>query len=165
MFFRSVLPLGQQVGDNASWQRANARNVNFMKLCTVANLLSKLIVPYYPVILPHRRDTTVSLETSPPRVPTCHNSRIRFQCPMKTRFSDDDYQPMISVKLSNLLIHFLFRVLGSLSNFDEFAKAYKCPKGSRMNPKKKCAVWWTSLLMTLAREIFQRKQVSKNADR
>ena len=77
----------------------------------------------------------------PPRVPTCHNSRIRFQCPTKTRFSDDDYQPMISVKLSNLLTHFLFRVLGSLSNFDEFAKAYKCPKGSRMNPKKKCAVW------------------------
>lgn len=34
-----------------------------------------------------------------------------------------------------------FRVIGSLSNFHEFAKAYKCPKGSRMNPEKKCAVW------------------------
>jgi len=34
-----------------------------------------------------------------------------------------------------------FRVVGSLSNFDEFAKAFNCPKGSRMNPKDKCAVW------------------------
>ncbi|XP_022784781.1 endothelin-converting enzyme homolog [Stylophora pistillata] len=34
-----------------------------------------------------------------------------------------------------------FRVIGSLSNFDEFAKAYKCPKGSQMNPEKKCSVW------------------------
>ncbi|XP_058947428.2 endothelin-converting enzyme homolog [Pocillopora verrucosa] len=34
-----------------------------------------------------------------------------------------------------------FRVIGSLSNFDEFAKAYKCPTGSQMNPEKKCAVW------------------------
>lgn len=48
---------------------------------------------------------------------------------------------LISLVHFNLLIYFLFRVIGSLSNFDEFAKAYKCPTGSQMNPEKKCAVW------------------------
>ena len=33
------------------------------------------------------------------------------------------------------------RVLGPLSNSPEFAAAYKCPVGSRMNPRRKCSVW------------------------
>ncbi len=34
-----------------------------------------------------------------------------------------------------------YRVIGSTSNFDEFAKAFQCKKGQYNNPEKKCSVW------------------------
>ncbi|KAM3616694.1 uncharacterized protein V6R79_021851 [Siganus canaliculatus] len=34
-----------------------------------------------------------------------------------------------------------YRVIGSVSQFDEFARGFHCPKGSPMNPVEKCSVW------------------------
>ncbi|KAG5890093.1 hypothetical protein JTB14_003656 [Gonioctena quinquepunctata] len=33
------------------------------------------------------------------------------------------------------------RVLGTLQNSEEFSNTFKCPKGSFMNPDKKCKIW------------------------
>lgn len=33
------------------------------------------------------------------------------------------------------------RVLGSVSQFEEFGRAFHCPKDSPMNPVRKCSVW------------------------
>lgn len=43
----------------------------------------------------------------------------------------------------SLLCNFtLCRVLGSLQNFPEFAKAFQCQKNDYMVPEKICRVWW-----------------------
>ena len=34
-----------------------------------------------------------------------------------------------------------FRIIGPMSNNDDFAKDFCCAKGTKMNPVKKCVVW------------------------
>ncbi|GMR37645.1 hypothetical protein PMAYCL1PPCAC_07840 [Pristionchus mayeri] len=62
-------------------------------------------------------------------------SYANFWCGHKTRAAaiqqvlQDEHSPEI------------FRVIGVLSNFPDFAKAFSCPLGSKLNPEKKCTVW------------------------
>jgi len=35
----------------------------------------------------------------------------------------------------------MYRVIGTLSNFEEFSNVFQCPAGSRMNPTDRCSVW------------------------
>ena len=34
-----------------------------------------------------------------------------------------------------------YRIIGPLSNSEDFVKAYNCPVGSNMNRKDKCVLW------------------------
>jgi predicted metalloendopeptidase len=34
-----------------------------------------------------------------------------------------------------------FRIIGPTSNSEDFARVFKCPRGTKNNPEKKCSVW------------------------
>lgn len=48
-----------------------------------------------------------------------------------------------ALKIAKMDVHSVgrLRVIGSVSNSQDFAKAYNCPVDSAMNPKKKCHIW------------------------
>lgn len=54
-----------------------------------------------------------------------------------------DVDDIIKDKVSLLDIHApaKYRVVGPLVNFPEFAKVFKCPQGSTMNPQKRCEIY------------------------
>ena len=53
-----------------SWRRANARNVSFsISVRWSIYIINSVDKPNFRVSLPHRRSTTVSLETNPPYYP------------------------------------------------------------------------------------------------
>lgn len=42
-----------------------------------------------------------------------------------------------------LFLSCIYRVIGSLSNFERFSKAFGCSSGDRMDRYPKCSVWWS----------------------
>ena len=47
----------------------------------------------------------------------------------------------VSFSPFHIFVAVFFRIIGSLSNMEEFSEAFKCSAGRRMNPKKKCKLW------------------------
>jgi len=62
-------------------------------------------------------------------------SYAQTQC---AKYQDEKLKEVI---LTGALSPKHFLVLGSVSNLEDFANDFKCPSGSNMNPKTKCAVW------------------------
>lgn len=63
-------------------------------------------------------------------------------------------------KWFTLFIFLFFRVVETLRNSVDFAKAFNCKLGSPMNPEQKCEVWWQ--LLNQFRNIFFRIWMCRN---
>lgn len=58
-------------------------------------------------------------------------------------FIHSDCYSLVRLFCWSLVCNFyLYRVLGSLQNFPEFANAFQCQKNDNMVPEKICRVWW-----------------------
>lgn len=51
--------------------------------------------------------------------------------------------PSAAFRFTKTRVHSIpsYRIIGSLSNMEEFSEVFKCPTGRRMNPEKKCKLW------------------------
>ncbi|GLV38277.1 Neprilysin 4 [Carabus blaptoides fortunei] len=53
----------------------------------------------------------------------------------------DTMQSLTATFKSDIHAPSKFRVIGTLANMQEFADAFQCPVGTRMNPRDKCVLW------------------------
>ncbi|VDM33089.1 unnamed protein product [Toxocara canis] len=69
------------------------------------------------------------------------NDQIFFMSYAQTWCGHSKPEAMIRQILTDPHAPSRFRVNGVVVNQPEFAKAFNCPIGSPMNPKKRCVVW------------------------
>ncbi|XP_075148777.1 membrane metallo-endopeptidase-like 1 [Haematobia irritans] len=84
-----------------------------------------------------------SLETLEELLPNMKLNNKKMLFLSFAQFFCVDVDDVMPEKVSFVDIHApaKFRVIGPLANFPEFAKIFKCPAGSTMNPSKRCEIY------------------------
>lgn len=69
------------------------------------------------------------------------NSQLFFLSYAQMMCVDISKASLDSMILSDTHLPMHFRIIGSLSNYEDFAETFNCPTGSKMNPVQKCRIY------------------------
>ncbi|KAH8330638.1 hypothetical protein KR067_005995, partial [Drosophila pandora] len=89
------------------------------------------------------RATANTLNLEEERLPTLNYTGLQLFFISFAQIWCNDVHPKVRAMQVSIDQHMPgeVRVIGSLSNFDEFSEVFQCPAGSPMNPKEKCVMY------------------------